>query len=104
MSVSIYNIAKLILNIVLTLTIMACITVTENHITKKKSPEKAVENYTKLSMDYLERNHPNLASKHIEKALSINNKYTPANDVINLLWQTKGEFDLAEEFFKKAMS
>src|SRR5690554_7050214 len=104
MSLSVNNIAKLILTIVLALTMVACVTVTESRITKKKSPEKAVENYTELGMGYLERNRPDLARKRIEKALSIDDKYAPANDVMGLLWQTEGEFDLAEEFFKKAMS
>src|SRR5690554_5832151 len=104
MSLSVNNIAKLILTTVLALTMVACVTVTESRITKKKSPEKAVENYTELGMGYLERNRPDLARKRIEKALSIDDKYAPANDVMGLLWQTEGEFDLAEEFFKKAMS
>ncbi len=104
MSLSVNNIAKLILTTVLALTMVACVTVTESRITKKKSPEKAVENYTELGMGYLERNRPDLARKRIEKALSIDDKYAPANDVMGLLWQTEGEFDLAEEFFKKAIS
>ncbi len=104
MSVSINSIAKLIITSLLALTLVACVTVTESSITKKKSPEKAVENYTELGMQYLERNRPDLARQRIEKALSIDDKYAPANDVMGLIWQTEGEFDLAEEFFKKAMS
>lgn len=103
MSASANSMAKLILTTVLSMTLLACVTVTESRITKKKSPEKAVENYTELGIGYLERNRPDLARKRIEKALSIDENYAPANDVMGLLWQTEGEYDLAEEFFKKAM-
>lgn len=104
MSVTVNNIVKLIITSLLALTMVACVTVTESRMTKKASPEKAVENYTELGLGYLDRDRPDLARKRIEKALSIDNKYAPANDAMGLLWQTEGEFDLAEEFFKKALS
>jgi len=80
----------------------SCVTVTESRLTKNKSPEKAVENYTKLGFGYLQA-HPDRARKRFQKALSIDEDYAPANDGMGLLWQKESEFDLAEEFFKKAI-
>src|SRR5690554_7468094 len=80
MSLIIKHIGKLLVTSALALSLVACVTVTESRITKKASPEKAVENYTELGLGYLERNRPDLARKRIEKALSIDSKYAPAND------------------------
>lgn len=103
MSLIIKHIGKLLVTSALALSLVACVTVTESRITKKASPEKAVENYTELGLGYLERNRPDLARKRIEKALSIDSKYAPANDVMGLIWQSEGEFELAEEFFLRSM-
>ena len=92
-----------VLVLLVSLTLASCVTVTESRLTKKKSPEKAVENYTQLGLGYLNRNRPDLARKRLQKALSIDDSYAPANDAMGLLWQTESEFDLAEEFFKKAL-
>lgn len=104
MSLTLKRATQLLVSSLLAFTLASCVTVTKSSITKKKSPEKAVENYTELGIGYIERNRPDLARNRIEKALSIDAKYAPANDAMGLLWQIEGEFDLAEEFFKKALS
>lgn len=98
------NMLSRLLLLTVVLSLSACVTVKESRLTKKASPEKAVENYTELGLGYLERDRPELARKRLEKALAIDNKYAPANDAMGLLWQVEGEYDLAEEFFKKALS
>ena len=95
---------RVIVAAVLALTLASCVTVEESRFTKKKSPEKAVENYTQLGLGYLQKGHPDLARQRLQKALSIDDDYAPANDAMGLLWQSESEFDLAEESFKKAMS
>src|SRR5690554_6354760 len=99
MSLIIKHIGKLLVTSALALSLVACVTVTESRITKKASPEKAVENYTELGLGYLVRNRPELARKRIEKALSIDSKYAPANDVMGPIWQSEGEFEQAEALF-----
>lgn len=81
----------------------SCVTVTESRLTKKASPEKAVENYTQLGLAYLQKGRPDLARQRLQKALEINEDHAPANDAMALLWQSEGEFDLAEEYFRKAI-
>ncbi|MAD44156.1 MAG: hypothetical protein CMI02_18720 [Oceanospirillaceae bacterium] len=93
-----------VLVLIVSTALASCVTVTESRLTKKKSPEKAVENYTQLGLGYLNRNRPDLARKRLQKALSIDEDYAPANDAMGLLWQSESEFDLAEEFFKKAIN
>lgn len=92
------------LTLLLALLLASCVTVTESRFTKKKSPEKAVENYTQLGLGYLQKGRPDLARQRLQKALSINEDYAPANDAMGLVWQTEGELDLAEESFRRALS
>lgn len=89
---------------VMSVALASCVTVTESRFTKKASPEKAVENYTQLGLGYLKNGHPDLARQRLQKALSINDDYAPANDAMGLVWQSESEFDIAEESFKKAIS
>lgn len=93
-----------LLLVLLTLTLASCVTVTESRLTKKKSPEKAVENYTQLGLGYLQKGRPDWARQRLQKALAINPDHAPANDAMGLVWQTEGEMDLAEEYFQKALS
>lgn len=94
----------LVATVLFSLMLTSCVTVTESRLTRKASPEKAVENYTQLGLGYLERNHPDIARQRLQKALALNSKYAPANDAMGLVWQMEGEQELAEEFFKKAIS
>ncbi len=94
---------KLLL-VVLSLVLASCVTVTESRFTKKKSPEKAVENYTKLGVAYLQKGRPDLARARLKKALEINESYAPANDAMAMVWQSEGEYDLAEDYYKRALS
>ena len=95
---------RLVCTAVLALTLSACVTTVESRFTKKASPEKAVENYTQLGIGYLKENRPDMARQRLQKALSIDENYAPANDAMGLLWQSEGELDLAEEFFRKAIN
>lgn len=87
----------------LALLLASCVTVTESRLTKKKSPEQAVENYTQLGLGYIQNGHFDRARNRLQRALAINEHYAPANDAMGLLWQLEGEYDLAEEYFKKAI-
>lgn len=95
---------KLIATGILTITLTACVTVTESRLTRKASPEKAVENYTQLGLGYLQKSRPDMARQRLLKALKIDENYAPANDAMGLVWQAEGEMDLAEESFHKAIS
>lgn len=95
---------KLIAAGLLTITLTSCVTVTDSRLTRKASPEKAVENYTQLGLGYLQKSRTDLARDRLKKALDIDADYAPANDAMGLLWQSEGEVDLAEEAFRKAIS
>ncbi|MBM95229.1 MAG: hypothetical protein CMI09_05210 [Oceanospirillaceae bacterium] len=95
---------KLIAAGLLTITLTACVTVTDSRLTRKASPEKAVENYTQLGLGYLQKSRNDMARARLRKALEIDEDYAPANDAMGLLWQAEGEMDLAEEAFHKAIS
>jgi type IV pilus assembly protein PilF len=95
---------RLVITGILAFSLSACVTTVESRLTKKASPEKAVENYTQLGLGYLKENRPDLARQRLQKALSINDRYPPANDAMGLMWQTEGEPDLAEDFYRKAIA
>lgn len=94
---------KVLLVMALSLWLSACVTVTESRLTQKKSPERAVENYTRLGLEYLNNQHSEMARHRLQRALTINEKYAPANDAMAQVWQYEQEYDLAEEYFKKAI-
>lgn len=95
---------KLIATGILTITLTACVTVTDSRLTRKASPEKAVENYTQLGLGYLQKSRPDMARQRLRKALKIDENYAPANDAMGLVWQAEGEMDLAEESFHRAIA
>lgn len=81
-----------------------CVTVTESRFSAKASPEKAVDNYTQLGLGYLQRGRTDWARQRLAKALEIDPNNPAANDAMGLVWQSEGEDDLAEEYFKKSLS
>lgn len=94
----------LLVVLLMTLSLSACVTVVKGPFAEKASPQKAVENYTQLGLGYLKQGRPDWARQRLNHALDINEDYAPANDAMGLVWQAEGELDLAEEYFKKALS
>ena len=92
--------------IVLTLSaavLSACVTTTESSLTRKKSPEKAVENYTKLGLGYLQKERFDVAKQRLDRALEIDPDSAQANDAMGIYYLTQGEVELAEEYYQKAI-
>ena len=87
----------------LSVLLASCVTVTESRLTQKKSPERAVENYTRLGLEYLKTGHSEMARHRLQRALTINEKDAAANDAMGQVWQYEQEYDLAEEYYKKAL-
>ncbi len=65
---------------------------------------KSVHSYTQLGFAYLERGNIERAKRAFIKALDFDEKAYDAVHGMALIYQKEGEFVLAEEYFKKALS
>lgn len=90
--------------LLLVLLLSACVTVTEGGFSEKESTEKTVENLTQLGMGYIQKGRYDWARERLQRALSLNPDYAPANHAMGLIWRKEGELDLAEEYFAKSIS
>ncbi len=67
-------------------------------------PEKAVEAYTGLGVQYLQSGNTVNAKMSLQRALTIDSSYAPANNAMALAFQIEQEYDLAEEYFRKGVA
>lgn len=94
---------KLLLLIITSLLLSACVTVSDSALERKKSPEKAVENYTKLGLGYLQNKRYGRAKQRLDRALEIDPDSAQANEAMGLYYLTQGEAELAEEYYLTAI-
>lgn len=85
------------------LLLSACVTTVESRLTRKADPEKAVDNYTKLGLGYIQQGRFDRARARLNRALEIDSEYPPANTAMGLLLQSEREPELAEEYFLKSI-
>jgi type IV pilus assembly protein PilF len=94
---------QLVILLCCSLFLSACVTTLDNRLTRKKDPEKAVENYTQLGLGYIQQGRFDRARARLKRALEINEDYAPANNAMALLLQSEHEPELAEEYFLKSV-
>ena len=81
----------------------ACVTTTETVFTEKASPEKALERRVELARNYVgERDWEN-AKRNLKLAYEIDPNNAEVHEAFALVYQSTGEFELAEESFKTAI-
>lgn len=68
------------------------------------SPEAALDAYTRLGLQYLQAGDTVSAKNSLQRALTIDSSYAPAFNGLALVFQTESEPELAEEYFRKAIS
>jgi len=81
-----------------------CITTTETVFTEKASPEKALESRVELARNYIGEGNWPAAKRNLALAYEINPDNAEVHEAFGLVYQNTGEFELAEENFKKAIS
>ncbi len=87
----------------LSVLVSACITTTESVFTEKASPEKALERRVELARQYIgEGNWPD-AKRNLRLANDIDSRNPEVHEAFALVYQSTGEYELAEESFKKAI-
>lgn len=65
--------------------------------------QRALDTYVELGLNYLSSGNRDQARSNLLRALEIDSDSPKANNAIALLYQIDGEFDLAEEHFRKAL-
>lgn len=79
----------------------------DNRLTSAERKEKkaeALETYIKLGLSYLRDGNRDGARLHLQKALETDSRSGMAHNGMALLYQMEKEDELAEQYFKKALS
>lgn len=96
-----------ILNLLLVLVfalLAGCITTTESVFTEEASPSKALEKRLELARHYIGEGNWEAAKRNLEMATQIDANNPEVYEAFALVYQSTGEYELAEENFKKAIS
>lgn len=81
-----------------------CITTTESVFTEKASPEKALETRVELARQYIGEGNWADAKRNLKIAYEIDPNNAEVHEAFALVYQSTGEYEMAEENFKKAIS
>lgn len=87
-----------------TLLLSACITERESVFTEPASPEKEMEKRVSLARQYIGQGNWEDAKRNLQVAVNLNPKNPEVYEAFALVYQSTGEFELAEENFKRAIS
>jgi len=93
------------LMLLLTATLMAgCASQTTGSGNAANSPQEALEAYTSLGLQYLQAGNTVNAKMSVQRAIGIDAGYAPAYNAMALIFQAEQEFELAEDYFRKALA
>lgn len=81
-----------------------CITTTESVFTEKASPEKALETRVELARQYIGEGNWADAKRNLKIAYEIDPNNAEVHEAFALVYQSTGEYEMAEENFEKAIS
>lgn len=68
------------------------------------SSENTLQAYTRLGVQYLQAGDNVNAKNSLQRALAINDNYAPAHNALALVFQSEREFELAEQYYRKALA
>lgn len=86
------------------LLISGCVTQTESVFTEKASPEDAFEQRVALARQYIGRRNWEDAKRNLKVASEIDDSNPEVYEAFALVYQSTGEFELAEENFRRAIN
>ncbi len=93
-------------NITMTLLLVllaGCVTTTERVFTEPPSPEKALEKRVELARQYIGEGNWEDAKRNLKLAAEIDPKNAEVHEAFALVYQSTGEYELAEESFEQAI-
>jgi len=106
MSTNIQSIYRLlaVVFVALQLLFSGCVTTEESAFAAKASKEKATEKEIEIALRYLAKNEPEVAIKRLSDVVKSSPDSARAYEVLGIAFQQTGEFELAEEDFRKSLS
>lgn len=86
------------------LLLAACVTETETVFTEPASPEDVMEQRVELARQYIGQRDWENAKRNLKAAVEIDDRNAEVYEAFALVYQSTGEFELAEDSFKRAIS
>lgn len=81
-----------------------CVTERESVFTEAPSPQKAMETRVSLARQYIGQGNWEDAKRNLKKAAELDSTNPEVYEAFALVYQSTGEFELAEESFQRAIS
>ena len=85
------------------LSLSGCITTTETVFTEEASPEKVVERRLLLARQYIGEGNWDDAKRNLQLAVKVDPNSAEVHEAYALTYQSTGEYELAEQSYKKAL-
>ncbi|MBE9538413.1 MAG: type IV pilus biogenesis/stability protein PilW [Proteobacteria bacterium] len=85
------------------LSLSACVTSTETVFTEEASPEKTLERRLSLARQYIGNGNWEDAKRNLQLAVEIDPNSAEVHEAFALVYQSTGEYELAEESYKAAI-
>lgn len=82
---------------------VGCISTTEGGFSEDPSPQKALETRVSLARQYIGEGNWAAAKRNLELAMKIDNDNAEIYEAFALVYQSTGEYELAEQNFKKSI-
>lgn len=86
------------------LLLAGCITERETVFTEQASPEETLEQRLSLARQYIGRGNYDDAKRNLSAAVAIDDTNAEVYEAFALVYQSTGEFELAEESYERAIS
>lgn len=99
-----YRLPARLLLAVLTLSLAACVTTEGRVFTAEASPEEAVKTRTELARSYIREQNWEDAKRNLKIAQDIEPNSPEVHEAFALVYQSTGEYELAEKSFKRALA
>ncbi|MEM1404092.1 MAG: type IV pilus biogenesis/stability protein PilW [Pseudomonadota bacterium] len=95
---------KLLAVLLMPLALVACVTETETVFTEPASPEDVMEQRVELARQYIGQRDWENAKRNLKAAVEIDDRNAEVYEAFALVYQSTGEFELAEDSFTRAIS
>jgi type IV pilus assembly protein PilF len=86
------------------LVLSACVTTETKVFNTEASAEKEIEERVIAASNYLQEGNLDLAMKHLKRAHEVDPRSAKVNDLLAYVFWRNGEFELAEDHYKKMLS
>ena len=94
---------RILVTLAVTVVLTACITTTDSVFTEKADPAKALERRVELARKYIGEGNWDDAKRNLKLAYEMDPNNAEVHEAFALVYQSTGEFELAEQSYKTAI-